>query len=112
MPAPPEADRHQKDTGLCKMAFSFIINLMSLRRIANSIITRLLVIGVAVVLLGAVGRYFTLSTFLAEDLSRVFASQQESLASYVARDVDYKIVERQVLLRQMAESLPLERIFF
>ncbi len=90
------------------MRFSININLMSIQRIANSIITRLLLIGVAVVLMGAVGRYFTLTTFLAEDLSRVFASQQESLASYVARDVDYKIVERQVLLRKMAESLPLE----
>lgn len=81
---------------------------MSIQRIANSIVTRLLLIGVAVVLVGAVGRYLALSTLLSEDLSRVFASQQESLASYVARDVDYKIVERQMLLRQMAESLPQE----
>lgn len=83
---------------------------MPIQRIANSIITRLLLVGVLVVILGGMGRYFTISAFLSKDLGHVFASQQEALASYVARDVDYKIVERQALLQQLAQTLPLEML--
>jgi diguanylate cyclase len=81
---------------------------MKLRSIVHSIVTRLLLFGAALVVLDAGVRYFLLTDFLREDLTKVVAAQQESLAGYVARDVDSKIVERQVLLKQLAASLPPE----
>lgn len=79
---------------------------MTIRNITHSIATRLLLFGAALVLVGAGVRYFLLTDFLREDLTKVVAAQQESLAGYVARDVDSKIVERQLLLRQLASSMP------
>ena len=81
---------------------------MNLRRIAHSIVTRLLLFGIALVLFGSAVRYFVLTNFIREDLGAVVESQQLALASYIAHDVDYKILERQSLLRRMAEKLPLE----
>lgn len=81
---------------------------MNLKRIANSIVTRLLVLGIAVVLLGSAVRYQWLTNFLRSDLAEVVAAQQEALANYVAHDVDNKIVARQAMLRQLAATLPLE----
>lgn len=80
---------------------------MTFRNLSNSIFTRLILLGVALVLLDAVVRYFLLTDFLREDLTRVVAAQQESLAGYVARDVDSKIVQRQVMLGEMASTFPL-----
>jgi diguanylate cyclase len=84
------------------------IRSMTLRSISHSIVTRLLLFGAALVLLDAGVRYFLLTDFLREDLIKVVSAQQESLAGYVARDVDSKIVERQLLLKQLASALPLE----
>lgn len=79
---------------------------MNLRRIFASIVTRLLLLALCIVTLGAVARYYALSHFLREDLSTVVQNQQMALASYVARDVDFKIEQRQALLRRLASSLP------
>ncbi|HSV50799.1 MAG TPA: diguanylate cyclase [Burkholderiaceae bacterium] len=81
---------------------------MTFRNISNSIFTRLILLGVALVLLDAVVRYFLLTDFLREDLTKVVAAQQESLAGYVARDVDSRIVQRQVMLGEMATTFPLD----
>ncbi len=81
---------------------------MTLRSISHSIVTRLLLFGAALVLLDAGVRYFLLTDFLREDLTKVVAVQQESLAGYVARDVDGKIIQRQHLLMRLASTFPLE----
>lgn len=81
---------------------------MTIRSLSSSIFTRIILLGVALVLLDAVVRYFLLTDFLREDLTKVVAAQQESLAGYVARDVDSKIVQRRVMLGEMAATLPLE----
>jgi hypothetical protein len=60
---------------------------MSLRRIFDSIITRLVIMVVCLVSLGTVVRYFALGSFLRQDLSTVVQEQQQTLASYVARDI-------------------------
>ncbi len=79
---------------------------MKLRQLSHSIVLRILFLGFAIVLIGTLARYFILSQFLREDLDKVVASQQQALASYVARDVDSKIVERRDLLQRLAASLP------
>ncbi|TLS19097.1 MAG: diguanylate cyclase [Betaproteobacteria bacterium] len=79
---------------------------MRLRQLSHSIILRILLLGLGIVVVGTTARYFILSQFLREDLDKVVASQQQALASYVARDVDSKLVERRDLLQRLAASLP------
>ena len=83
-----------------------MMDAMKLRQLSHSIVLRILFLGFAIVLIGTLARYFILSQFLREDLDKVVASQQQALASYVARDVDSKIVERRDLLQRRAVSLP------
>jgi diguanylate cyclase (GGDEF)-like protein len=83
---------------------------MGFRSISNSIVTRLILFGIAIAFVTATGRYFTMSDYLRDDLERVVSSQQESLASYVARDVDFKISERQKMLKRLAAAVPIELI--
>ncbi len=79
---------------------------MIFRRIANSIATRIILIGVLLLLAGNVVRYFTLSSYLRENITEVMAAQQLTLANYVAREVDQKVVARQNMLTQVAAELP------
>ena len=79
---------------------------MTFTRFANSLATRIIVIGVGLLLLGNGIRYFVLTQYLREDISTVMAAQQLTLANYVAREVDLKMQERQSMLTQMATSLP------
>lgn len=81
---------------------------MKLRRLPQSIITRILLLGFAIVLVGTAVRYFVLTQVVREDLGTVVAAQQLALANYVARDVDAKIVERRALLQRLATTLPLD----
>jgi diguanylate cyclase (GGDEF)-like protein len=78
-----------------------------LPRIFNSVITRLLCVALGIVILGSFLRYYVLSDFLRQDLGTVAEQQQLALATYVARDIDGKIISRQVLLDRIAASLPL-----
>lgn len=79
---------------------------MTLRRISNSLVSRLILFGIVLVIAGGVARYFVLAKFLQTDLTAVVSAQQLALADAVARDVDYKIVERQRLLDRLAMTLP------
>ena len=79
---------------------------MNLSRLPHSIVTRILLLGFAIVLFGTVVRYFVLTQFVREDLGTVVAAQQQALANYVARDVDTKIVQRRALLERLAATLP------
>lgn len=80
---------------------------MTLRRFFNSIITRLLLLGLCILMIGSVLRYYTLTDFLREDLSKVVEGQQLALATYVAHDINDKIVQRQALLGRLAATLPI-----
>ena len=79
---------------------------MKRHRLFNSIVTRLLVLGLGIVLLTMGVLYVTLTRFMREDMGAVVASQQLALAQYVASDVDQKIAERIHLLEQLAAALP------
>lgn len=80
---------------------------LNLAKIFNSIVTRLLLLALCIVIFGAVIRYYALTNFLREDLSAVVEDQQLALATYVAHDIDNKIVQRQILLERLAASLPI-----
>ncbi len=81
---------------------------LKLHRTAHSLVTRLVLFGLLLVILGAVARYFLLSRFLSEDLQRVVSAQQIALAEAVASDVDYKVEERRRFLQQLALAMPQE----
>lgn len=83
---------------------------MNLRRFFNSIVTRLLMLGLCIMLLGTALRYYALTNFLREDLSTVVEGQQLALATYVAHDIDEKIIQRQALIKQLAATIPIRLI--
>ncbi len=74
---------------------------MKLKRFTNSLATRLILLGVLIVVLGGIARYALLSDFLRENLIT-------ALAESIARDIDYKLVERRQLLESLAQTLPRE----
>jgi len=81
---------------------------MTFQRVANSLATRIILLGITFVVLGTVVRAYVLGQYLREDIGALAASQQLTLANYVARDVDHKLKERQQLLTHMAATLPVE----
>jgi len=81
---------------------------VNLRKTANSLVFRFLVMGLAMALVGTAASYIQLTRFLREDLTKSVATQQTVLAAYVARDVDNYIVERLSFLERLALALPPE----
>ncbi|MEF9674418.1 hypothetical protein QNM99_29650 [Pseudomonas sp. PCH446] len=79
-----------------------------LARIYNSVLTRLLVLALCIVVSGAILRYYVLTNFLREDLSAVVEGQQLALATYVAHDVDSKIIRRRLFIEHLAASVPFD----
>src|ERR1700692_3599240 len=67
---------------------------MNLTRVTNSLVTRLIVFGVVLVIVGATARYILLSKVLRDNLIEVFSEQQISLADDAARAVDYTVSRR------------------
>lgn len=79
---------------------------MIFRRIANSIITRLVVVGLVLVTVGTGLRFYVLSKVLREDIVALVESQQLALANYVAQDIDQAILQRKNLLIRLGQTLP------
>jgi diguanylate cyclase (GGDEF)-like protein len=79
---------------------------MTLQSFKNSLATRIILLGVAIVFLSTVARYFLLSQYLREDIGALMAAQQLTLANYVARDVEHEILQRKAAIRQMAGAMP------
>uniref|UniRef100_UPI000D4084B2 diguanylate cyclase domain-containing protein n=1 Tax=unclassified Variovorax TaxID=663243 RepID=UPI000D4084B2 len=81
---------------------------MNLRKSANSLVVRLLGMGLLMAIFGTAVSYIQLSRFLRQDLTQSVAAQQQALADYVARDVDNYLGERQSFLQRLADALPPE----
>jgi len=81
---------------------------MNFKRFANSLVTRLVLFGTLIVLASGIARYYVLTDFLHDDLSEVAADQQSTIASYLAQDINHRILERRRYLEQLAASLPPE----
>lgn len=79
---------------------------MNLTRAANSIATRIVLLGVAVVVIGTITRYIALGHFLREDVGAVVAAQQLALTGYVAKEIEHKITERREVLENLARAVP------
>jgi len=81
---------------------------MNLKRFGNSLITRLVLFGTTVVLLSAGIRYYVIINFLQQEQTAVVAEQQSVIASFLARDINHRILERRHYLEQLATTLPIE----
>lgn len=73
----------------------------------NSISTRLIVLGVLLFSFGALGRIFFLTNYMKNDLIEQSSAQLQTIAGYVAEDVDRDVVVRRELLEHMAAKFPL-----
>lgn len=83
---------------------------MALKRISNSLVTRLVLFGMLLVIGGGVARYVMQTRYLREDLTQLVSAQQMALADEVAREVDYKIRERRRFIEQLAATFPLDQL--
>ncbi|MBS0356378.1 MAG: diguanylate cyclase [Proteobacteria bacterium] len=83
---------------------------MALKRISNSLVTRLVLFGMLLVVGGGVARYVMQTRYLREDLTQLVSAQQMALADEVAREVDYKIRERRRFIEQLAATFPLDQL--
>jgi len=81
---------------------------VNFRKSANSLVVRLLMMGLLMAVVGTAGSYIQLSRFLREELTRSVAVQQTALAAYVARNVDNYLGERLSFLERLAATLPPE----
>jgi diguanylate cyclase (GGDEF)-like protein len=79
---------------------------MNIRRLSKSLVSRLILAGIALVLVGTAVRYVLLTEFLRKDLELIVSTQQLAIANYVAHDIDAKIEQRKAFIEHMAASLP------
>jgi len=83
---------------------------MQLKKIAHSLITRIILLAIAVMVFATVIGYMVVTRGVREHLLSMIEVQQRSLAEYAARDVDARIEERRRYLSQLAAALPRERL--
>jgi len=80
---------------------------MTLRPNLNSITTRLILFGLALVIASSLARVFVLSNYLRRDLTEQSSAQLLTLANYVASDIDHNVIERRELLKRIGSNFPL-----
>ena len=76
-----------------------------LKAVASSLVTRLLLTGFVVLALGTAFTYFQLTRFLRQDLTEVVSAQQQTIAQYVAGDIDHALEDRREFLLRLAERV-------
>ncbi|OIQ96917.1 cyclic di-GMP phosphodiesterase Gmr [mine drainage metagenome] len=80
---------------------------MRLRLTLNSLTTRLILLGMTLLITGALSRIVLLTDFLQKDVTELTSSQLSTLANYVAKDIDHDIIERRDFLERVTAKLPL-----
>jgi diguanylate cyclase (GGDEF)-like protein len=76
------------------------------RQAASSLVTRFIVVGLSLMIIGSIASYYRITGFLREDLLQSAAASQLAMAGQVARTLDARIDERRLLLERLAASLP------
>jgi diguanylate cyclase (GGDEF)-like protein len=72
----------------------------------HSLIWRLAAVGLVLMLFGLAMRMLVVVPHLRDEMANVVAQQQETLAQFVAQDIDTKLRTRQDSLTQLAQTLP------
>ncbi len=68
---------------------------------------KLIAIGVILVVAGSTARYLLIEKTMKDGIKDVVNSQQLSLASYVAQDIEHKVLTRRQVLTKLAGDMPL-----
>ncbi|MFO0523981.1 MAG: cache domain-containing protein, partial [bacterium] len=79
---------------------------MNLRKITSSLVTRFIVVGLILLIIGSIASYHRITGFLREDLGQSVAATQRAMADQVARTAEARIDERRQLLERLAAGLP------
>lgn len=74
----------------------------------NTIKSRILLLSIVLASIGVVVRQFIALPLMQDNLQELVASQQLSIATYVARDIDHSIAERLSVIGQLAADFPAE----
>jgi diguanylate cyclase (GGDEF)-like protein len=82
----------------------------TLVRLGNSLIVRLIGVSIVLILIGLALRVYILIPQLQKDVADIVASQQLTIASYAARDIDAKLVARRELVQSLATSITAETL--
>ena len=72
---------------------------------ARSTLIRLVVFGVILVALASFIRYTRVTHFIQGELTERVEQEELSLAQYIARDIDFKLVRREAYLKSLARDL-------
>ena len=73
----------------------------------HSLTFKLIAVGVVLVIAGGSVRYLLIESMLRTGIEAVVNAQQLSLATYVAQDIDNKVLARRQALTQVAQDMPL-----
>ncbi|BEV16129.1 diguanylate cyclase [Herbaspirillum sp. DW155] len=79
---------------------------MKIKRFNCSLVTRLVLFGLALIVGSAVLRYYLLVGFLEKEQAQVTADQQSTIATYLAEDIGYRLQERVHYLEGLSRHLP------
>lgn len=79
---------------------------MSFRPNFYSITTRLILLGIVILVASTAARIFVLGNYLRKDVTELTSAQLLTLADYVARDLDRNIIARREFIERVAEQLP------
>ena len=73
----------------------------------NSLTTRLILLGMAFIILGGIARAFLLGNYMRKSVTELASAQLLTMAVFVAKSIDYNIVERREMLERVAVTFPL-----
>lgn len=84
---------------------------MKISKLFASLVTRIVLVGVLLVLLAGVARYVLVARSVQADLLEVVSRQQNALAAAIARNIDYKLTERERMVKALAADIPQALLF-
>lgn len=73
----------------------------------NSLTTRLILLGMAFIILGGIARAFLLGNYLRKSVTELASAQMLTMSDYVAKSIDHNIVQRRNMLERVAAKFPL-----
>ncbi len=74
----------------------------------KSLTTRLILLGLAFIVVGGIIRAFLLGNFFRHSVTGLASTQLLTMAQYVAKTIDHNLVERRAMLERLATRLPLQ----
>jgi diguanylate cyclase (GGDEF)-like protein len=74
----------------------------------NSLITRLILLGMMLIILGGVARAFLLGNYLRKGVTELASAQLLTMAGFVAKSIDHNIEARREMLERVAVKFPLQ----